>query len=340
LSFNIKQSYKRFVLITLALSLLVAIGISSSSCQSSNSSSAQPETLTIGSAFPASWQFYIAQDQNFFAQNGLNFSNKTYDSSLAALNGFLNGEVDLTVNGDYQLVLQAFAKQNISILASIDKSSVIRLIGRKDKGIEKVTDLKGKRVGVILNSQFQFFLTRFLALQGMDYKDIVPVNVSLAQSTEALIKGDVDAVMTVAPSIGQIQAQLGDNISIWEVQSSQPAFNIILARNDWIAQHPETIKKLLKAIDQADNYSIEHPDEAKAIIRKNIQVNEASIDALWPQHQLTISLEQSMIVAMQDEARWMIDNNLTQEKQMPNFLNYIYFDGLKAVKPKAIDIIR
>ncbi|KCZ71448.1 hypothetical protein ANME2D_02178 [Candidatus Methanoperedens nitroreducens] len=38
--------------------------------------------------------------------------------------------------------------------------------------------------------------------------------------------------------------------------------------------------------------------------------------------------------------RWMIRNNLTSEKQMPNFFSYIYRDGLKAIKPEAVNIIR
>ena len=39
---------------------------------------------------------------------------------------------------------------------------------------------------------------------------------------------------------------------------------------------------------------------------------------------------------MEDEARWMIKNNLTTEKQVPDFMNYIYADGLKAIKPEAV----
>ncbi len=31
---------------------------------------------------------------------------------------------------------------------------------------------------------------------------------------------------------------------------------------------------------------------------------------------------------------------LTNEKQIPDFLNYIYEDDLKAVKPEAVNIIR
>jgi len=43
---------------------------------------------------------------------------------------------------------------------------------------------------------------------------------------------------------------------------------------------------------------------------------------------------------MEDEARWMIHNGLMSEKQVPDFMNYIYLGGLKAIKPEAVNIIR
>jgi hypothetical protein len=33
-------------------------------------------------------------------------------------------------------------------------------------------------------------------------------------------------------------------------------------------------------------------------------------------------------------------HNLTTEKQVPDFVNYIYLNGLKAIKPEAVNIIR
>jgi NitT/TauT family transport system substrate-binding protein len=51
-------------------------------------------------------------------------------------------------------------------------------------------------------------------------------------------------------------------------------------------------------------------------------------------------LKEGGSVATEDEARWMITNNLTRDKQVPDFLNYIYVDGLNAVKPEAVNIIR
>jgi NitT/TauT family transport system substrate-binding protein len=64
------------------------------------------------------------------------------------------------------------------------------------------------------------------------------------------------------------------------------------------------------------------------------------MDTVWQQNQFTLSLDQSLVLAMEDEARWMIKNNLTTERQVPNFLDYIHEDGLKAVKPELVNIIR
>jgi NitT/TauT family transport system substrate-binding protein len=83
-----------------------------------------------------------------------------------------------------------------------------------------------------------------------------------------------------------------------------------------------------------------HPKEAKAIVKKRLKYDDAYVAAIWPQHEFSLSLDQSLILAMEDEARWMIKNNLTKEKQIPDFVNYIYTDGLKAIKPEAVRIIR
>jgi NitT/TauT family transport system substrate-binding protein len=52
-----------------------------------------------------------------------------------------------------------------------------------------------------------------------------------------------------------------------------------------------------------------------------------------------VTLDQSLILAMEDEARWMIANNLTNATEVPDFRNYIYEEGLRAVRPGSVNII-
>jgi NitT/TauT family transport system substrate-binding protein len=113
-----------------------------------------------------------------------------------------------------------------------------------------------------------------------------------------------------------------------------------VSKTDWVAGHSETIEKLLKSIAEAEDYLIRHNVEAKAIIQKRFLADDSFMAANWPQHQFSLSLDQTLIVAMKDEARWMINNNLTSEKKIPDFLNYIYEDGLRAIKAEAVNIVK
>jgi NitT/TauT family transport system substrate-binding protein len=71
-----------------------------------------------------------------------------------------------------------------------------------------------------------------------------------------------------------------------------------------------------------------------------LNLDAAYMEAVWSQNQYFLSLDQSLIVAMEDEARWMIRNGLTSGNEIPDFLNFIYEDGLKAVMPERVTIIR
>jgi hypothetical protein len=101
----------------------------------------------------------------------------------------------------------------------------------------------------------------------------------------------------------------------------------LTAADDWIAQNPGLVL-LLKAIDQADTYILRHALEAESIIGKRINLNNASVAEYWSAHNFSLSLDQSLILAMEDETRWMIANNLTKEFAVPDFLDYIYRDAL------------
>ncbi len=99
------------------------------------------------------------------------------------------------------------------------------------------------------------------------------------------------------------------------------------------------ISRFLKSLVQAEDYIIHNPAAAQAILRHWLKYDEALTETIWAEHRFTVSLDQSLITAMEDEARWMIKNRSTTEKSVPDFLNFIHVDGLKAIKPQAVNII-
>jgi NitT/TauT family transport system substrate-binding protein len=100
------------------------------------------------------------------------------------------------------------------------------------------------------------------------------------------------------------------------------------------------INRFLRSLLRAEEFAINHLAEAKAIVKNQMNLTDAYIETVWTQNQFSLSLDQSLILAMEDESRWLINNNLTTATAVPNFLNYVYVDGLETVKQNSVNVIR
>ena len=103
---------------------------------------------------------------------------------------------------------------------------------------------------------------------------------------------------------------------------------------------PKVVNSFIRALIQAEEFTLSHTQEAITIIAKQLGVSYESILKLWPEVKLRISLGQSAIMLMEDIARWAITEKLTEDKAVPNSLEYIYFNGMETEKPQSVTIIR
>jgi len=342
---NNRQSSKRLTMALVAITVILALGAgcSTNSDSSRRNYSGNLESITVAHAqFEPTALFCIAIDQQYFRQNGLNVISHKHHTGAGALDEVLNGKADVSVGAaEFPLVNKAFKKETISTIGSIGKTEFIYLIGRKDLGIEKVSDLKGKRIGTTAGTIAEFYLGRFLDLNSMDMQDIVFVDIKApTEYGNAIANGDVDAIVSAQPNANSVKERLGANAVFWPVQSNQHLYSLIISTNEWITKHPEQTSRFLTALAQAEEYATRNPAKAKAIVQKQLNLDTEYMETVWSQNKFSLSLDQSLVLAMEDEARWMMNNKVTTETAMPDFNDYIYEDGLKAVNPDAVNIIR
>jgi NitT/TauT family transport system substrate-binding protein len=331
--------YPREIFLAATVLLILMTGIGSWSC-SKRDDSGRMENIIIGAPpLEQNALIYIADDQRFFARNGLNISIKDYDSGVTALNGMLKGEVDIAESAEFPFVRAVFQKEEIRLIGCNDRFENDYIVGRKDRRITKSSDLKGKRIGLTLNTINEFYLGRFLALNGMSIRDVVLVDLTPAQYVKALGGGQVDAVIAWQPYIHRIEKEVS-GVIVWPAQSGQAVYGVLVCSRGELTQRTDAVQRFLKSLAEAEDYLVHHPDEAKAIVRKRLNYDDSYMARIWPQHRVSLSLDQTLIVAMKDEAQWMINSNLTSEKTLPDFVNYLYTDTLKAVRPEAVSIIQ
>ena len=341
---KMKSRLNKKIAFGVAAIVLIALIVVSAFFYLNTSNSEKFETVTIGNVNGIPYgMLYVAQNQSYFTQNDLNVTLQTYASPLASLNDLIKGKVDVAICAEYPVVTQAFNNANISIIATINQFNTVYIIARSDKGILNATDLVGKRIGLSSGTAPQFYLSRFLSSNNIPQQNVTyvyfPPGSSLTDQVNELANGTIDADVNDVTTIAVAQAKLGsNNIVAFPAQAGQSAFMSMVCRNDWIVNNTQTINQLLKALAQAETYTINYPTETKSIIENKLNLTVAS--NLWLNYQFSLSLSQSLITAMQDEAQWMITNQLTNQTQIPQFTNYVYTAGLMAVKPHSVTIIK
>lgn len=293
------------------------------------------------SPFESGALFWIARDQHYFEENGINLTLIKYDSGAASLEGITNGEADIAVGvTEFPLVRKALQNERVRAIGNIDKGEFIYLVARKDR-IRNKTDLQGKSVGTARGTVAEFLLGRFLTLHGMTLQDITLVDVKTPEGwVNDVADGKIDAISTAQPYANAARDRLGTNATVWPLQSSQPLFALAISSDDWITQHPDLTRRFLKSLAQAEEYIHAHPAESRAIMQNQLNLDAGYMDTVWQQNHFSLTLDQSLILAMEDEARWMIANNLTNVTSVPDFRQNIYTEGLESVRPGSVNIIR
>ena len=317
----------------LVIVALAAAGIAAISF--SGKPSGPPLPLTIGGpALETSALIYIAEDQHYFEQNGLAVTEWTYDSGGATAGGLLKGDVDIGMMSEFVMANTILNGGNITSLGYTDRFENMFLIGRKDRGTDTVQGLNGKTVGIPKGTIAEFYFGRYLDLHRVNPGNVSVVDVRPATS----LNGSVDAMVTWHPYLDAITAQPAGNLTVWPIQGGQLTYWNAVSRADWATAHPAEISRFLRSLAEAEQFSMQHPVEANLIVQKRLGYSDAYMAAIAPNNQYSLSLDRGMMAAMEDEARWSIERNMTSAKQIPNFARYMDVNGLEAIKPGSIDL--
>ena len=325
----------------IGIAIIVVIAISVGGCSQQPEEYTGPvDKLTLAAyAGDTGALVYIAQEQGYFVDNGLDVIIKDYEAGKLAADALLAGEADICTSAGFVLVSNSFEHDDLRILGTVASAETVELVTRKDSGINQPSDLKGKKIGVTKKSTGEFFLGTFLIFNGLSVRDVEVVDLTPSEIVDAVANGEIDAGFTWEPNIFEVKSRLGANAISWPGQSGQHFYFILITKEKFIEENPQVIERFCQALIQAEEFMKENGAEAREFIRNKFDYESSYVDYIWPKNDFLVVLPQALIVAMEDQARWRIDNNLTEATVVPNYLDYIYMDALEEVKPEAVGII-
>ena len=289
---------------------------------------------------PSSALMHIALNQDFFAEEGLNITIKTYPSGKRALiDGLFKGEADYATSAEVPVVFNAFSRNDFRIIAAINYlDNINRVIARRDAGILNAEDLRVKRVATQKSSAVHYFLYLFLVKHGMLEEDVALSYMKAEQLPEALAKGDIDAFSMREPYISKARSLLQGKVSIFAEPGLFPQFDVLVA-SERMVNNRHVTQSILKALIKAERFALEHPRQAITAVSAMTGVAREDIERLWPDFNLKVRLGQSLLLALESEVNWVLDSKLIAHDDIPDMLQLIEAAPLKALSPDSVSFI-
>jgi sulfonate transport system substrate-binding protein len=137
------------------------------------------------------------------------------------------------------------------------------LVTRADAPINKIEDLKGKRVAVTRGTDPHIFLIRALLSVGLTEKDISEVLLQHPDGKIALTRGDVDAWAGLDPMMAQAQVQ--DNARLFYRNKAANTWGILNSSEDFLKAYPDLARRVLATYEVARKYCLAHYDDEKRV---------------------------------------------------------------------------
>lgn len=274
--------------VNFSICLLLA-GISTASAQSSQALI----PLRIGQSKIASQApSWVAQHKGMFKKHGLNVEVLSFRNGNEAVASLYAGSTDVTgsIPGSAFVAIER-GFDMVAILqngtASAKGPDVGSIQVRVDSPIKKLSDLKGKTLGINdMRSQMGVSVRLLVKRSGIDPSTVKFLELPPNSQLTALRNNRVDAVATSDPYSTQMQTMKIGRVIAWNYVETIPEqpLGVWFVKGTFLKKNPEAVNRFRAAMKEAIDYLNTDPVRARALVAEFIGMDPKLIATMPPTH--------------------------------------------------------
>lgn len=197
---------------------------------------------------------------------------QTFNSGTEEVNALLGGSLDIGYIGSGPAI-NAFTKSEGRIqLVSGAVSSGAQLV--VDPEIKNAEQLKGKTLATpSLGNTQDVALKKWLDSEGLT-GEVDVANLDNPQTFDAFRSGEVDGGWLPEPWSSRLVEEAGGEVLVDEKDlwpDGKFPTTVMLVRSEFLQQHPETVRALVKGSLDASQWASDNADEAKRVVDTGIE---------------------------------------------------------------------
>jgi NitT/TauT family transport system substrate-binding protein len=237
---------------------------------------------------------YVARDRGFFDQHGVQAQILDFNDVTTLMESVASGQLDVALVGVSPAAIWSQRGVGLKVVASANGGGQV-LLTRTDTGIRTLADLRGRKIatpkpGTVTDTVFRAHIIHDLAhLDPETDIQIVPNMAAADMSTVLFASREVDAAISWEPFASQAEAHYPNRVVLFDVANEwrrqNPGrkqlypVNVVIARQAFIDQHPDELRRFLVAYTEAVRYINLQPDAANDIISRETQLDKTVVVA-------------------------------------------------------------
>lgn len=286
----------------LAATVVLFTAISLAGCKSDEPvqpTKTQLSAIDIGySRLRISLPVFVAQEKGLFEKHGISANLLVYDTAQPMMQALVEGKIDVAGYSALIITYGAMARSGkqlyfLTTMVEDQGHRISYLLRPKPLDgvapeINKISDLKGKTIGILPTTAYKAWIGMILKANGLDpEKDVVIQPVAPEQQPQTLKNGGVHALFTNDPAATSVIALgigelISNEVEVPKYLGEPFPFGSFNVSKDWGDKHPREFKALTAALDEAVAFTNQNPAEAKEIMRKYLPEKFQSHVSLYP----------------------------------------------------------
>jgi NitT/TauT family transport system substrate-binding protein len=220
--------------------------------------------------------FYWAKDKGYFSNEQLDVTIDQGVGSAATVTRIMSGAYDAGF-GDINAIIQNAAVRPAETPVMVDmiySKAPFALLSKADGPINSLKDLAGSRLGSPAGGAAFKLLPLLAKTNGVDYAKINVTQVASNLQEQMLLQGQVDcvAVFSATSYMNLVSLKLDPDKDFRWIYYSDAGLDLysngVMVSQKLAKEHPDAVKRLLRAINRAIKATVADPDAAIELLAK------------------------------------------------------------------------
>ncbi|WP_075213906.1 ABC transporter substrate-binding protein [Mongoliimonas terrestris] len=278
---------------------------------------------------------WMAEARGIFAEKGLDVQIRLFPSGTTAFQTFKTGAGDVIFSGDLPALQYWQNGGSYQVIAASNRDSK-GYIGVTKVEIQKPEDLKGKTIATRVGSTGSYFISEYLAQNGIAEADVTVKNLDPPLMPVALCQGDIDGFFVWLPAPTKAKEICGDKVHfLTTAEGYVKGYSVFGARKEYLADpaNADKVRRFVAALQEGRKIAEAEEEETIAYLDKRFGLTREEVLTSRGIMERVLKIDDVFFEDFCRENKWQQRAGLRSE---PSDLGEWVWDGLKELDPTLV----